>query len=223
MNKVKISLHGILGEKIGEKWNLSVKSVSEAIHAINILSHRKFYKELAENDKNNIKYQILVDNNKLEGIENLEINDTEAIRNSEFCIQRSNIKSIDIVPVLEGAGANSGIIATVVGALLIVVGVVLLFFPGTQALGVALIMAGLGLVAAGVMNLISKQPEFEDFRESRGKISYLFNGPTNISREGGPVPVGYGRLIVGSQVASATYEISNVSAEEDPSKLVYNR
>ncbi len=36
--------------------------------------------------------------------------------------------------------------------------------------------------------------------ESRN--SYVFNGAVNVTTQGGPVPVGYGRMIVGSVVAS---------------------
>ena len=55
----------------------------------------------------------------------------------------------------------------------------------------------------------------EDFRGG-GKQSYLFNGPINVTNEGGPVPVGYGRLIVGSQVTYASYEVTRVDASVEP-------
>jgi predicted phage tail protein len=35
------------------------------------------------------------------------------------------------------------------------------------------------------------------------KPSYVFDGPINTAAQGNPVPVCYGRLIVGSQVISA--------------------
>ena len=59
---------------------------------------------------------------------------------------------------------------------------------------------------------LSSPPKFEDFRQiSDGTkaSSYFFNGPENTTREGGPVPVGYGELLVGSQVISASYEIGS--------------
>jgi predicted phage tail protein len=45
-------------------------------------------------------------------------------------------------------------------------------------------------------------PKFEDFRKienSNTNPGYLFDGPANVLGEGGPVPVGYGRMKVGSQ------------------------
>jgi predicted phage tail protein len=50
-------------------------------------------------------------------------------------------------------------------------------------------------------------PKFDDFRkiqEGGGKPSYLFDGPSNILGEGGPVPVGYGRMKIGSQTVEIT-------------------
>jgi len=66
-------------------------------------------------------------------------------------------------------------------------------------------VAGIGLVAAGVANLLTPDPEFDDFREVEGggRAPYTFSGPQNVIREGGPVFVGYGRLLVGSQVIQA--------------------
>ena len=36
---VKIRMHGIFAEKIGKEFNLAVNSVSEAFHAINVLTN----------------------------------------------------------------------------------------------------------------------------------------------------------------------------------------
>ena len=44
--------------------------------------------------------------------------------------------------------------------------------------------------------------------------SYLFNGPVNIINEGGPVPIGYGRLIVGSQTIMSAYDVRKVLVRE---------
>ena len=44
--------------------------------------------------------------------------------------------------------------------------------------------------------------------------SYLFSGPVNVINEGGPVPIGYGRLIVGSQVIMSTYGTTKVLIRE---------
>lgn len=43
---------------------------------------------------------------------------------------------------------------------------------------------------------------------TRGSVPYLFNGPANTVGEGGPVPVGYGELVVGSNNVFASFDIN---------------
>ena len=72
-----------------------------------------------------------------------------------------------------------------------------------------LIFAVIAVVAAVVTYFLAKPPTFSDFRpiEKAKKESYLFGGPVNVIGEGGPIPVGYGRVLVGSQVVSSAYKI----------------
>ena len=202
-----INFHGHLGESIGSIWKLDVSSVGEAMHAINILSKRKLFNYLLECDKVGAKYKVLINNQLFKSKKKLNVDNINEIIESELAINRSNLKTIDVVPVIEGA--DSDIFAIIVGVVLIIVGIAT-FTVG----GGVLIVAGLGLVAAGVINLLAKPPEFEDFTEGKKAQSYLFNGPENVTREGGPVPIGYGRLLIGSQVISASYELVDTNATE---------
>lgn len=201
-NLVNIRLHGELGKEIGKNWNLSVSSIGQAIHGIEILSKRKLYKFLLNKNNDGIQYKILV--NKRE----LKFNDfknVESVNNSELIIHKSNLKTIDIVPVIEGAGdAIADIFTTILGVVLVVAGIIV-----SGGLGAALIVSGIGLTAAGVSSMLTKAPTFEPFQEfeTGGRPSYLFSGPYNTTREGGPVPVVYGEAIVGSQAVAANYKI----------------
>ena len=57
-------------------------------------------------------------------------------------------------------------------------------------------------VAMGfIMKALFKPPKPEEERQTR---SYLFSGPENTAAQGIPVPLGYGRLRVGSVVVSAS-------------------
>lgn len=214
--KTAIKLHGILGEQMKKTdWSLKVSSVGEAMRAIEIISKRKFFKQLLDNDKKNIKYRVLINGRDFETEKPLtDINDIENIKSSELNMNFKELKSIDVIPILEGAGSQGGTLAIILGVVLIVVGILLIETP----IGGYLIVAGIGLIAAGVTALLTKPPNFEDFRKLQdgGRPSYLFSGPQNTTREGGPVPVGYGRLLVGSQVLSASYEISHVNADSNP-------
>ena len=77
------------------------------------------------------------------------------------------------------------------------------------------LLAGLSLLASGITALLAKPPPSIPFNGGQftppqgpgdisgsggGPSSYLFNGPVNLIGEGGPVPVGYGKLLVGSTV-----------------------
>ena len=213
---VDITLHGNLGEVVGEKWKLSVKSIAEAVHAIQINSNNKLYPELIKSDKQNIKYKILVNNEQIYS-EPLEAHETQKILNSELCILKNNIKTIDIVPVLEGAGDifESPIVGILLGGVMMMAGLGMLGFAANPML----LMAGLGLVFQGVANLLSTPPKFEEFRDIEQnqlnkRASYLFGGPVNTVNEGGPVPLLYGRLLIGSQVIGSSFDLSYKKTDE---------
>lgn len=208
-NIVEINMHGVLGEVLGRRtWKYNCKTVGQALNAIEILSKRKLYKNLLENDKKGIKYRVLINGKDFTCQETPVLEKPETIKNSELYCKIDNLKSIDIIPVLEGAGGNvMNIISLVVGVILVVVGIVIIVAGGPYAiLGVGLVIAGLGLIAAGIINLLSQGPELQQFKEKQ-KTSFLFSGPVNTVNEGGPIPIGYGRLIIGSFVISASYEI----------------
>lgn len=221
MNKnVKIKLWGDLGDTIGKEWSLNVQSVSEALRAIEVLSNNRLYKYLAEKDKGCSPYKILINNKLFKEADKLDINNPESIVYSELNIKNGSLQSIDIVPIIQGSDGD--IFSAILGALLIIVGVVLIATGVGGVLGAALVIGGIGLLAAGIINLLSSPPKFADFREidgATGRTSYLFNGPTNTTREGGPIPIGYGRLLVGSQTISASYKISYIDAGIPPTKV----
>lgn len=208
----EIKLHGVLGQQVGDKWRLKVKSVGEAMHAIEIMSRHKLYKYLYENDKKGIRYKVLINGRLFKKPDKSFEKNIKNIKNSELCINRNSLKKIDVIPVIEGA--DSDILSIIAGAALIAVGVIFLATGFLAPLGAPLILGGIGLVAAGVINLLSQPPtfdEFRDFKESR--FSYLFDGPTNTTRVGNPVPVVYGELITGSQVISATFNLTSTVEE----------
>lgn len=206
-NLVKVNLHHDLGKEVGETWDLSVKSVQEAIRAIESIT-QKLYRFLIEKDKAGAKYQIIINGHLIDS-SNISPDNIDSIKNSELCIKHSKLETIDIIPVIEGA--NSKTLGTVLGFILIIVGAFLAATGIGGGIGYGLIIAGLGLI---VSSLLAKPPKFEDFREidQGGKTSYLYNGPANIIGEGGPVPVLFGELIVGSQTITASYVIRQFTA-----------
>lgn len=217
-NLVRVTLHGDLGDKVGKIYELDVKSPAEAIRAVEICSKRKFYKYLSTKEKRGAKYQILINESPFlseepfDEVENLDIN---KLKETELYAKRKDLKSIDIIPVIEGSGGggnsqNKGILGVVLGIVLIIAGIVFIATP----FGAPLIVAGIGLTIAGIAVLISSPPEMGDFGDlEKKRQSYLFGGPANRINEGGPVPIGYGRVLVGSQTISSAYYIKSVSLD----------
>jgi predicted phage tail protein len=213
VKKVEIKLHGILGKELGRRFfSLAVSSVSEALHAINILTSNKLNRVLNKHGYD--KFNVVINGRTIRHDKVLDPKDPNVykeISNSELVLKTNKLETIDIIPVIEAS--DSDIFAIILGVILIIAGI---FTLGTSTgIGVALIMGGIGIAAAGIINLLSKPPSFEPFQEIAGvtKKSYLFNGPENTVGEGGVVPVGYGRLIVGSQTVSASYDIYNVPVD----------
>lgn len=211
---ITVNLHGKLGKELGETWELDVSSVAEALHAIDVNTKR--LRHWLINYKDEYEYEILVDKNNL-FTENKDIKNIEEIKNSEFCLNiKDKIQTIDIVPYIVGSGGGFGKIF--VGAALIVGAIALAVFTPFVLPAIAVGLAGLGLVAAGTSQLLSKPPPSIPFTaqqvnpimgegEAGGPTSYLFNGPVNTVGEGGPVPIGYGELIVGGNNVFSSYDI----------------
>lgn len=205
-NLVKVKLHGDISKHLQNEWELSVRSVREAINAINSLTNNAFNKYFIDNNKLRAKYRVLINGRDFTTTES-EINEENAhmVTESEIYMKKGNLETIDIVPVLEAADSKGGgIFATILGIILIVVGAV----TGQAYLAIA----GLGLLSAGVTALLTRPPKSSFSPAPDGKQqSYLFSGPVNTIGEGGPVPVGYGLSLVGSQVISSAYKTTDYS------------
>jgi len=215
---IRVNLHGKLGQDIGESWDLDVSTVSEALRAIDV-NTKKLRKWLIDY-KDEYEYEILIDKTNL-FTENKEFKNLEEIKNSEFCLNiKGKVQTIDIVPSIIGSGGffGGGIAKIVLGAFALVGAVALAVFTPFVLPAVAIGFAGLGLIAAGTSQLLSKPPPSVPFTaqqvnpiagegESGGPTSYLFNGPVNTVGEGGAVPVGYGELIIGGNNVFSSYDI----------------
>ena len=213
---IRVNLHGKLGNDIGESWDLEISSIAEAFRAIE--ANSKKLRKWIINHSDQYEYEILINKNNLFS-EKPNFKSIAEIKNSELFIDLDNkIETIDIVPCIAGAvtgGVGKVFAGIVTVAAAIVIGA---FFPPLIPLAVGIGIAGLGLIAAGTSELLSKPPPNIPFTaqqvnpiggegESGGPTSYLFNGPVNTVGEGGPVPVGYGKLLVGGNNVYANYDI----------------
>ena len=125
---------------------------------------------------------------------------------------------ISIIPVVTGAGGDRRALGSILlGAALIGTAI----FTGGATLGLGGFTAagtglgftaaaaagniGLALVLSGTAALLSPTPELPDLDSDprNDPNNFSFSGVQNTSREGVPVPVAYGEVIVGSVVISA--------------------
>jgi predicted phage tail protein len=192
----KIQLLGELGKKFGKSFMLDVKNPAEAVRAL-CINFPEFKKHIIESEKRGIAYKVLVGK------------DSQSVEELHNPVGKQSIK---FVPVLQGAGG--GITNIIIGAVLIAAAVVgNIFFPANPV-SPYLMNAGIAMVIGGVVQLLTPVPSINtDIANNQpdNKPSYAFNGSVNTTAQGYPVPVGYGRMIVGSAVISA-----GIVAEELP-------
>jgi predicted phage tail protein len=192
--KKKITLLGELGKKFGRTHYFDVKTTSEAIRAL-CANFKGFRKHLIDSDKNNVGYKILFKKGPL--------------MDEKECFDPIGAKDeIKILPVI--AGADSGTGKIIGGVLLIAIGAVLTFTP-LAAASPYIIAAGVSLTLGGIVQLLTPLPKAPKPPERQeDKAGYIFNGAVNTTVQGFPVPVGYGRLIVGSAIISAGITVEDI-------------
>ncbi|MCS6232328.1 tail assembly protein [Shewanella baltica] len=115
---------------------------------------------------------------------------------------------IRIVPVI-GGSKRGGILQTIIGAVMIVAGVY--FGKGW------LVQAGIGLVAGGVVQMLSPQAKGLKGREAAENApSYAFGGAVNTTSAGNPVGIGYGKRRIGGAIISAGIYAEDIATSKRP-------
>lgn len=201
-----IRLFGSLGKKFGEVHRFSVRTPAEAVRAL-CVNFPKFEKELRDSKDKNVAYKVKVDSREIDASE----------------LKFPSSKEIHFSPIIMGAGNATG--KFIVGAVLIVAGLIITggTYGAGAPLGTAMINVGIGFMIGGVFQMLSPVPKGQDPQESPDdKPSYVFNGPVNTTAQGEPVPIGYGRMIIGSAVISAGIVVDDLSTVDplvDPNLL----
>jgi len=172
--------------QFGEVWETECANVRDIFRLINCQCSG-FKKYLVEADKAGVAYEIRKGKDILKEPEDLLLSTVPD-------------EEIIIVEVPDGAKKALKLIA---GIILIVVGAVT-----GQAW---LVSIGVNLAVAGITELLAPGPETEDSENE----AYLFNGPVNNIKQGIPVPVLYGELIVGGGAISAFYSNAPVNIKGD--------
>lgn len=186
-----VILDGPMGKAFGRKWELAVNSPKEALAMVNA-NKPGVFNWIRSNLKKYASYRVTCtyhDGKK------------EDLDNDTYKADRS-LKEIRFTPIIQGASATMKV---VLGMVLIVVGALTLEYGGEY-----LISAGISMMAGGIAQMLS--PKKKD-KEDSGTSSHYFNGVVNNTEQGIPVPLIYGRVLVGSQLISARLTVEDTIIE----------
>ena len=197
-----IKVYGELRKKLGQStFELEVDNPSHAIKAL-CVNFPELSNWFLSNDEEGNGFKVTVGKQKIYKT------------NLKPMIEPWSEKDVmHIVPVIKGAGRGMGQILA--GALLIGLAVFaapavgtgtgFLGSTGSGLLGAtaskALGYIGTSLVLGGISQLLSPAPP--SFNEASKLQSFSFSGIVNVSEQGLPVPICYGRVVTGSVVISA--------------------
>ena len=203
-----LKLHGDLADFVGHKeFDVVINSPAEAVRFL-VYNFKGVEKYMSDK-----YYKVVVDKQ--------EIGEDELAH-------PVGESSINIVPVIGGAGGNFGKI--LLGASLI--GLSFISFGGSGGLGMAfgkgpvlglhkvgMISKGLAtiggaLVLSGVSDILFPLPEPPD-GEADPRLSFSFSGIQNTARPGTTLPVVYGEITTGSVVISASVDTNQIQVETE--------
>ena len=178
-----VRLYGVLGARFGRVHKLAVSSTAEAMRALCVVVPG-FEKFMMNAKDGGLTFAVF------NGRRNLAEDDLRHPVGAD---------EIRIAPVLIGS-KSGGLFQTILGAALVVVGVVASVYG--QAWGTQLVGLGASMALGGVIQMLSPQTSGLASTANNG-TSYYFDGPVNSAAQGEPVPLVYGRMLVGSKVISA--------------------
>jgi len=199
-----VKLYGELGELYGKEFTFDVNTPKEAVSAL--ITNFKKFKETLNTEGNSY---VLVYGDK-----ELEIDD---IMLKTF----DKRKVLKIIPVV--AGAKSGWVSVIIGAILVVAASIMMGPGGGMAVmeammagtatamqvgGLIINSIGMSMISAGVAQILAPTPGTPV--SAKKDENYYFDGPVTTTAQGQPVPIAYGQLRVGGAVITA-----EINSEED--------
>jgi len=178
-----VRLYGVLGARFGREFKLAVNSPREAAFALSVMipGFRQFMQQA-----------------KSKGMEFAVFLGKANLREDQIDDPPGD-DDIRIAPVMVGS-KRGGVLQTIIGIVLIVVGAYTGFQPAIQL--------GVSLVVGGVVQMLSPQPKGLGAQDSvENRPSYSMNGTVNTQAQGNPVPYAFGGhdelgMLVGSAVIS---------------------
>lgn len=182
----QIELGGILGKTFGKTHHRVISTTHEACRAL-AATVKGFEQFMNTSKRRGLSFAVFRGKKNI-GEDDLGFPVTDEV--------------IRIVPVTIGS-KKAGVLQTILGAVLVAVGVVLNFTPFAAA-SPFLYQAGGALIIGGVVQMLSPQAQGLASKQSAdNQASYAFGGVTNTAAQGYPVPLLYGRRRIGGAIISA--------------------
>lgn len=202
-----VRLNGALGKKYGRIHKLAVGTPAEAVRAL-CANYPEFYGDLSKSHEQGIAYKCILDRERV----------------GDAALGHPISKSFSITPVVVGAGkigtiilgialiatafltfgaslaAASGTVLSTATMSTATIGFLGLTYANVAWLGVAITLSGISQLLAPTI----KKPTSGTIDQNN-----YFNGAVNSTAQGIPVPIGYGRLIIGSAVISAAITVED--------------
>lgn len=155
----RVFLHGALGDKFGDEWELDIRAPMEVFGALSA-NNEEIAKYIFRKQKEGVNFGIK------------KSPDGDFIKSEEESIKTAEDFHIFAIP--EGAGL----------------------------LGSLIMLAVNTAASIYISKKLAEAMERDDSTVSLQTQSYVYNGQENRYQQGGAIPVGYGRLIVGSNIIS---------------------
>lgn len=196
----KVTLLGDLSQ-FGETWHMSCKTVNDVFRLINCQTPT-FKQYLISLEEKGLDLEIVRGKHILEREEELFL----SLGNEDIIIS--------VVP----SGGKSKWVKIIIGVTLMVLSGGM---TGPEWLSNAIFSVGLNMTIAGVAEILAPGPEVDALESNEEAIGdKLFNGPVNVSKQGIPVPLLYGELVVGGAAIAAEFSqtepqtLTAIAAEE---------
>lgn len=189
----KVYLEGALGQEFGREWELDISTANDAMRIIGA-NFPHLTKWLREKASKYAHYRVVVE---------YESGRIEALSNETYQLTRQ-MKSLRFVPVIGGAGKFG---QAIVGVVVIVVGAVYGYFTGDWATATKIMQYGAMMTVAGLISGLTtpsrRQMATDGGRDGKSLASTSFDSQQATIQQGSPIPIIYGRTLIGSQPISA--------------------
>ncbi len=173
-----IHLHGFMGKKYGKTVKLAGENMYQIMSGLVSRFGPQFKEDVRANNWHICEGKVAAGN---------DLNEEEVKH------KKLNKKTLHLVPVVEGASS----------ALRIIIGIVLIVVGAYFGQGWAVQM-GIAMVLGGVVEMLTKPKNQSPTQSQDQRGSSIYNGAVNVTTQGGPIPLIYGRVQRASSVVIST-------------------